>query len=67
MHPGQVVSSWYGRALLIMEMSLLLLCLITILEIVLFQQVYVNLIMDIVRLQNCAHTSDDNCDLVGCI
>ena len=48
-----------------METSLLLLCLITILEIVVFQQVYVNLIMDIVRLQNCAHTSDDNCDHVG--
>ena len=48
-----------------MEMSLLLLCLITILEIVVFQQVYVNLIMDIIRLQNCAHTSDDNCDHVG--
>ena len=48
-----------------MEMSLLLLCVITILEIVVFQQVYVNLIMDIVRLQNCALTDDDNCDHVG--
>ena len=51
--------------MLTMEMSLLLLCVITILEIVVFQQVYVNLIMDIVRLQNCAQTEEDNCDHVG--
>ena len=46
-------------------MSLLLLCVITILEIVVFQQVYVNLIMDIVRLQNCAQMANDNCDHIG--
>ena len=64
MYPSQVVSSWWYNTLA-MEVSLLLLCMVTILEIVVFQQVYVNLIMDIVRLQNCAETSDANCDHVG--
>merc|ERR1711874_817366 len=48
-----------------METSLLLLCGPTVLEVVLFQEVHVNLIVDIIQLQSCGLSDKANCHIVG--
>ena len=48
-----------------METSLLLLCGLTVLEVVLFQEVHVNLIVDIIQLQSCGLSDKANCHIFG--
>ena len=48
-----------------MEINLLLLGLLTILELVIFQEVDVNLISDIIKVQTCENSPTPNCDTAG--